>query len=479
MQLSTIVFFVLIAIGPAIGLRTAFNQRANLAGGHFSGRQFGPNIVAISSVAAANSGFIMIAAVGYGYTVGLSALWMPFAYFVGDLFYWFVFAPRLIQRMKEKNKETLAELLASNTTGWTSLPLRLAAIMIFLFVGLNAVSQYLVAEKAVSTFFDTPQMLTLVAIMVFSLAAILFGGVSSSIAVNVYQGGLMLAVALLSLASAIYFVFSGGELKTAFTSSPSGYWNLFGQFGEQSFVLFLIAFFFLGMSFAMTQPHVLARLASGKSELSIGAIRWRYLLLLQMMWVGMTLFGILLYILVPDLSDPEAGILVFGERFLPPFVLGALVAGIVAGALSTAESQLLVVSDALGLDIFSKMARRFRRKQMKVYDGVFRVFCAGLVLLFALNSNSSVLELIIVAASSISAAFIVPIICVIFNINVDGRALGLSIFSGGTVCSVLGLSGAVPTGFEIVFGSLAAGTALLVVEIVLRKCGATLGSKGA
>ena len=91
------------------------------------------------------------------------------AWFLGDCVYWYVFAPRLIGRMKEENKETLSELIAAHSRGWTGAPLRIAALMIVLFVGLYCVSQFLAAGKAVTSFFDTPQLLTLAGLMVVSL----------------------------------------------------------------------------------------------------------------------------------------------------------------------------------------------------------------------------------------------------------------------------------------------------------------------
>ena len=62
MSASTIIFFALIAVGPIIGIWTAFRQRRGESAVPTE-QKFGPNVVALSSVAAANSGFIMIAAV--------------------------------------------------------------------------------------------------------------------------------------------------------------------------------------------------------------------------------------------------------------------------------------------------------------------------------------------------------------------------------------------------------------------------------
>ena len=463
---STIIFFALIAVGPIIGIWTAFRQRRGESAVPTE-QKFGPNVVALSSVAAANSGFIMIAAVGYGYVTGLSALWMPVAWFLGDCVYWYVFAPRLIGRMKEENKETLSELIAAHSRGWTGAPLRIAALMIVLFVGLYCVSQFLAAGKAVTSFFDTPQLLTLAGLMVVSLGAVLLGGISSSIAVNVYQGSLMLIITLACLATLTFELVSSGGVA-AMAEAPPGFFDPFGQFQEHSFLLFFAAYFFLGMSFAMTQPHVLARLAAGRAGLTIRSIRWRYLGALQAMWISMTLFGTLLFVLEPGILDPESGVIVFGEKYLPSFLMGALVAGIVAGALSTAEAQLLVVSNALGLDVFPEGATALREKNKRLYDAVFRILCAGLVLAFALQSNASVLKLIIVAASSVSAAFIAPVMCIIFKYQVDGRAMAASILCGGTTSAVIGLSGIAPTGFELIFGAAAGSIALLTLQFLFR-----------
>jgi sodium/proline symporter len=80
-------------------------------------RGFGTWIVGLSIAGANNSGFIFLGAVGAGYKAGLSALWWPIGFFVGDLIFWAIFPERLNRLARERGAMTVPELIAGDKRG--------------------------------------------------------------------------------------------------------------------------------------------------------------------------------------------------------------------------------------------------------------------------------------------------------------------------------------------------------------------------
>ena len=91
--LSFSVFVVVfLGVGAFAAKRSAPTEVDYLLGN----RSFGAWFVGLSAGATGNSGFIMLGAVGMGYTMGLSGVIMALAWFLGDLVFWSFFPKSLI-----------------------------------------------------------------------------------------------------------------------------------------------------------------------------------------------------------------------------------------------------------------------------------------------------------------------------------------------------------------------------------------------
>lgn len=74
-------------------------------------------LVALSAGTTANSGFIVTAAVGLGYTYGLQWILLPLSWLLGDLLFWYVFPARINNLGRESQATTLSELLTHKLSG--------------------------------------------------------------------------------------------------------------------------------------------------------------------------------------------------------------------------------------------------------------------------------------------------------------------------------------------------------------------------
>ncbi|MHC4576883.1 MAG: sodium/proline symporter [Planctomycetota bacterium] len=98
-------------------------------------------------------------------------------------------------------------------------------------------------------------------------------------------------------------------------------------------------------------PHVVARFMAAKSRREIMRGRFIALTWAVVAEAGAISMGILARALLPDLADPQAGLLAAADYFLPPILVGLIIAAVFAALRSTADSQLLVASSAVVRDL--------------------------------------------------------------------------------------------------------------------------------
>ena len=110
---------------------------------------------------------------------------------------------------------------------------------------------------------------------------------------------------------------------------------------------------------------------------------------------------------VPD-SNPEMIYLVLSAQFFSPVVYGLLIGGIFAAILSTADSQLLVVSSTLVRDLYEKIIRRDRPLEESKKLALCRwvVLGSGLVsVVLAYLAKDLVFWLVLFAWGGLGASF--------------------------------------------------------------------------
>ncbi|NET83189.1 MAG: hypothetical protein F6J94_15025 [Moorea sp. SIO1F2] len=74
-------------------------------------RSFGKVFVGLSAGATGNSGWIMIGTVGMAYSMGVSALLMVIAWFLGEVTFWTFFPDKINQISRKQNSQTIPEFL--------------------------------------------------------------------------------------------------------------------------------------------------------------------------------------------------------------------------------------------------------------------------------------------------------------------------------------------------------------------------------
>ena len=157
-----------------------------------AGRSHGKFMIALSAASSAATGFVMIGAVGTGYTMGLMALLMPLGWFFGDLLFWTLFPARINQRARDRNSNTIPEFISDYINNNRNSSIRkYLALASIVFVGLFAVSQFLAAGKAINAAFDIPMAPSIIVSCAVILIYSAKGGLESSIPTQFFQAIIM------------------------------------------------------------------------------------------------------------------------------------------------------------------------------------------------------------------------------------------------------------------------------------------------
>ena len=410
MLIISFVFFLVLFI--AVGIWASRGRDRTDEDYLIAGRSTPPILTALSTAATTNSGFMFIGIIAAVYTQGLHSFWLVMGILVGDIIMSFAVYPKIWREAVARKALTFPELLAH--WGGKNYPyVRIAAgLLTVILLGLYAAAQLQAGGKALSVMLDWNIGTAALIGGVMILSYCLVGGLRASIWTDAIQSIVMLLSMLLLMIYAI--VQTGGVaafISAADNISPI-YLDLFPTtlpfFDPVSAsMLFIIGWIFAGIG-TIGQPHIMVRYMAMRSvdemmEIRIYNYGWN--LIFNSLAIGV---GIAARVLLPVESgfDPELGLPMLSIELMPAILAGAMLAGIFAALLSTADSQILSCSAALTHD-FSRGDPHPAFRTDEIATAIVTIF----VILIATFGNYlviggfSVFSMVLIAWAGLAAAF--------------------------------------------------------------------------
>ncbi len=399
-------------------------------------RSFGTWFVGLSAGATGNSGFIMLGAVGMGYTMGLSGVIMALAWFLGDLTFWSFFPEKFNRVARDRDCSTVPELLSSGLSGRGGIAVRqLAGLLIVVLIGAYTAAQFSAAAKTLNVFFDLNMNVGIIVSALAILAYCTTGGLRASLWTDVVQAIIMLGITTGMLTAAYLAAGGFGAVHDGLYAIDPALTRFTGTFTTWTLTAFVVGYAGAGFGFGISQPQVIVRLLAGRSPEEVRKAKWIYVLFIQYTWLCMALFGMAVRLLIPGIDDPEQALPVYAFQNFNPWLVGVILAGIFSAIASTADSQVLVSSSSLAIDVapgfYEKMSARFGVRYQQAVTFVVGMLAA----LAAIFFSSSVFTLIIFALSMLASS-LGP---AMFNVILKRPTSTLAISS----CMVVGLAVAV------------------------------------
>ena len=400
-------FLVILAIFLVVGLASARVATGERKDYYIAGQTVSPWLTGLSAVATNNSGYLFIGVIGYTYATGLSAVWLMFGWIIGD----YLGSLFVHRKLRHATGETGEASFASVMSRWHGEEFaywrRIAAIVMVVFLGAYAAAQFSAGGKALEGVLNLDPRIGAVAVAGMIVAYSIAGGIRASIWTDAVQSLSMLVA--LSILCVVAFYHEGG-LGPAFASmmplDDGRYMNLWPESGELVGTgAMAIGFFILGWLAAgfsvVGQPHIMVRFMALDDEKNMQRTRaWYYgfFILFYILAAGL---GLLSRLYLPELAsgDTELALPRMALQLLPDIFVGLILAGIFAATMSTADSVVLSCSAAITHDLTpSRMEHPLLLKAATAGTTL-------VALILALSGSQSVFSLVILAWSTLAAAF--------------------------------------------------------------------------
>ncbi|RKZ52408.1 MAG: hypothetical protein DRR16_10670 [Candidatus Parabeggiatoa sp. nov. 3] len=405
-RITIISFSVFLVIFLWIGALAAKFSTHTDADYLLGNRSFGKYVIGLSAGATANSGWIMIGAVGAAYSQGFSAFLLIIAYFLGDITFWMLFPERINKMSIERNSQTVPELIGSaieKPQGKRTITL-IAALLTVVFIGAYTAAQFAAAGKTLEVFFglkpELGALIAVVAILIYSVT----GGIRASIWTDVVQS---VVVIFVSFGLLTVVIIAGGGISniiTALNQIDPQLTQITAGFTNWTLLAFMVGFFFWGFGFDMSQPQMLVRLLASKNPKEARQARWVYLSYVYSTWTAMVLFGVICRVLIPEIDDPEKVLPFYAMQNFDPWLVGIILAGIFSVIASTADSQILVCSSALAKDISPTWYQKMSQKYGMRYQQFITVLVGVLAFIATISISSTVFALVLFAVGALTSS---------------------------------------------------------------------------
>lgn len=417
--MSALMISFLIYLGAVVAISLVASRKVNSQSEFLLGGQNLPGwAIAISERASGESAWLLLGLTGAALSVGLGEIWTVIGCVSGILFLWFFLGRRVREQLSQTDAITLPEFLAQrfddpgHTLRWLA-----SLIIIFFFsfyvaaqmVGAGKILQKtgLITEAWPSWFGLEVWGIVLGAVIVIGYT--LLGGFRAVVWTDLLQGSIMI-VALLILPVVGYLelqeqhgdigqaLASVGADRASWTAGKSGW-------GTVSLVLGGLAW---GLGY-LGQPQLLVRFMALSKAQEVQKLRWLAGTWTILAYGGAFLVGLLalgLYGGEMFSGDPEKIMPTMASVLLPGWLAGIIISGAVAAMMSTADSQLLVVTSAFSEDISRRILKRELNPAAQVrLSRTIAFLVGGAAFALALSSSETVYGMVSYAWSGLGASF--------------------------------------------------------------------------
>jgi len=486
-ELLAFIFYFVAMLG--IGMFFMLKDKAKSQSGYFlGGRKMGAYVTALSAQASDMSGWLLMGLPGSILALGFGEVWIAIGLAIGTYLNWLLIAGRLRKFSQAMNDSITIPQYLNNRFKASGKVLQVISAIIFLVCftvyvasGFKAGAQLFQSVLKIDSY-----VLSMAIFGVIMLAYTFMGGFKAVCWTDFFQALLMLgAVVFVPVFVSLAGVNGSGALDfSVITKADPNYFNFLpgGKLNWES-----ISTILSGLAWGLGycgMPHILVRFMSIKSSGMIKKSRR-----VATVWVVITL-AMAAFIAVVGRAAVESGALDLGgenemvfiklvQIVFPAFISGIFLSAILAAAMSTADSQLLVASSAFTSDIYKPILRKNASEKETLWVGRAVVVVIAIVafIIAALPGSGSIMGLVENAWAGFGAAFGPVVILSLYWKKFTYKGAVAGMLAGGlTVVLWIAFSG-FGTGLYELFPGFIVGMAACVIGAKLDKKGVAESEK--
>jgi sodium/proline symporter len=416
-------------------------ETGTLSGFYLAGKKLPYWVVAFSTNATGESGWLLLGLTGMGYAVGAKAYWVVVGEVIGVALSWIVVSRRLKRLSDDTDSITVPDVLATRFADKARLIRGIAVFIILSMVTVYIAAQMVATGKAVESFTEYSYSNGIYIGAAIIIAYTFIGGYKAVSYTDVLQGVLMLAgliaVPLVAIAEAGGWASVSANLQ----GQDPALLNLFSftNDGLTGWVA-VISFIAVGLPF-IGVPQLLVRYMSARDDSELKKARWVSVVVMACFGIGAVTAGIAGRALFPGLEDSETIFPVLSSAYFPPLITGVLLVIVLSAIMSTADSLLLLASSAVVRDTMQKILGSEKSDhRLAIYGKVATLLIGALGLVLAFNLEALVFWLVLFAWSGLGAAFGPVVLCLLYYKKTTGTGIAAGML-GGFLTSVIWVLG--------------------------------------
>ncbi len=393
-------FYLMLMLGIGYySMRKTKNNEDFIIGG----RSLGPVTSAISAGASDMSSWLLLGLPGAVFAAGLvEGFWISLGLVIGAYLNWYIVAPRLRSYTEKLNAVTLPTFLSNRFDDTSGLLRTVSTIIILIFFTLYVASGLKGGTLLFAHSFGASETTSLLVTTIVVVSYTFLGGYLAVCWTDLIQGLLMLT-ALVFCSLLAFIAITGSGVDIAATNAKAFNMTTTWLTGAS---LMAWGFGYFG------QPHILARFIGIRSAEDVPnarriGISWMVICLILSTSIGLIGIGYNAITPLAGVAGPDGNkeriFLALTSALFHPVFSGFILAAVLAAVMSTADSQLLVLTSALTEDLpfFSKLDD----KQLAWISRFGVVVFAVIAYFIASSTGGAILAMVGYAWGGFGAAF--------------------------------------------------------------------------
>ena len=464
MSVITVIFVLYLVVLAGLALWSR-SETHSMSGYFIAGKKLPPWVVAFSTNATGESGWLLLGLTGMGYAVGAQAFWVVAGEVIGIALAWAMLSRRIMRLADETDSITVPDVLAARFNDRAHVLRKISLLIILVMVGAYVAAQMVATGKAFDGFTDLDYSTGVLVGAAVIILYTLVGGYKAVAWTDLVQGVLMLAGLIIVPLIAIDAAGGWAMVVDNLASQDPGLLTAWGPAGKSTAALIgILSFLAVGLPF-MGVPQLMVRFMSARSEQSLVPAMAISVVVILLFDVGAVLTGMAGRALFPGLDDPESILPVISTTLLHPVLGGIMMVVVLAAIMSTVDSLLILASSAVVRDYWQQILGSKLSDRALAHRGKLLTVVIGIIgIVFALHQTPVIFWFVLFAWSGLGAAFGPVLLCALWypGTNLQGAIAGML---GGFLTTVAWVLWLKPHFYELleVIPGFIVGLALTVI----------------
>jgi sodium/proline symporter len=436
--MSTTVTVLIVYLGILAALAIWSRRETHtLSGFYLAGKKLPFWVVAFSTNATGESGWLLLGLSGMGYLVGVQAYWVVVGEILGIAASWWLVSRRLKALGDETDSITVPDILTAKFHDKGHLIRLVAVLIIVVMVTTYVTAQMVATGKAFSSFLGMDYATGVVVGSVFIIGYTFVGGYKAVSYTDVVQGVLMLLGLIAVPAAAIIASGGLGSVEESLMQQDPKLLNMFAIADGPVWIgiasLIAVGLPFLGV------PQLLIRFMSARDDGEILKARIMSVFVMLIFTAGAVTAGVAGRALFPGLEDHETIFPVLSSNLFPPVIAGMLLVVVLSAIMSTVDSLLLLASSAFVRDTYQKiMGSTESDERLSNYGKAFTVAVGVVAVVLGVQEPRVIYHFVLASWSGLGSAFGPAVIGILYYKRITWLGV-LCGMSGGFITSVVWL----------------------------------------